>query len=89
MAFDGNQAIPYLLFGPRHRSETLRALPELKLVVLEPFCLFAYLLSGGFKPMNLLPAFLYPAVSRFERATLPLWRRAAALRVLLVLEKTA
>jgi len=31
---------------------------------------------------------LYPAVSKFERATLPLWRRVAALRVLLVLEKT-
>ncbi|MGC1414261.1 MAG: class I SAM-dependent methyltransferase [Candidatus Acidiferrum sp.] len=89
MAFDGNQAIPYLLFGPRHRAETLRSLPELKLVALEPFCLFTYLLSGGFKPVNLLPAFLYPAVSRFERATLPLWRRAAALRVFLVLEKTA
>jgi SAM-dependent methyltransferase len=86
-AFDGNQAIPYLLFGPGHRSSTLNSLPGLKLAALEPFCLFAYLLSGGFKPMNLLPSFLYPTVSKFERATLPLWRRLAALRVLLVLEK--
>jgi hypothetical protein len=38
--------------------------------------------------MNFLPAFIYPALSRFERATMPLWRRLAALRVLLVLEKT-
>jgi SAM-dependent methyltransferase len=89
LAFDGNQAIPYLLFGPKHRSSTLRSLPELKLAVLEPFCLFAYLLSGGFKPMNLLPEFLYPALSRLERATSPLWRRLAALRVLLVLEKVS
>jgi SAM-dependent methyltransferase len=88
MAFDGNQAIPYLLFGPRHRSETLNALPEFKLVTVEHFCLFAYLLSGGFKPMNLLPEFLYPFVSKVERATSPLWRRVAALRVLLVLEKS-
>ncbi len=88
MAFDGNQAIPYLLFGPRHRSSTLGSLPELKLLALEPFCLFAYLLSGGFKPMNLLPESLYPALSKFERATAPLWRRIAALRVLLVLEKS-
>jgi SAM-dependent methyltransferase len=87
LAFDGNQAIPYLLFGPRHRSSTLDALPELRLKALEPFCLFAYLFSGGFKPMNLLPESLYPALSRFERATSPLWRRVAALRVLLVLEK--
>lgn len=87
MAFDGNQAIPYLLFGPKHRAETLKLLPELNLLALEPFCLFAYLLSGGFKAMNLLPEFLYPAVSKLERATCPLWRRFAALRVLLVLEK--
>jgi SAM-dependent methyltransferase len=89
MAFDGNQAIPYLLFGPRHRASALEALPELKLLALETFCLFAYLLSGGFKPMNLLPEFLYPAVSKFERFTSPLWRRAAALRAVLVLEKNS
>ena len=87
-AFDGNQAIPYLLFGPRHRSSTLNSLPGLRLVVLEPFCLFAYLLSGGFKPMNFLPHSFYPAISKFERATSPLWRRLAALRALIVIEKT-
>jgi SAM-dependent methyltransferase len=87
MAFDGNQAIPYLLFGPKHRADTLDSLLALKLVALEPFCLFAYLLSGGFKPMNLLPEFLYGAVSKFERVTLPMWRRLAALRVAIVLEK--
>jgi SAM-dependent methyltransferase len=89
MAFDGNQAIPYLLFGNDHRAETLAALPGLNLVTLDRFCLFAYLLSGGFKPMNLLPEFLYPAVATFERMTSPLWRSLAALRVLLVLEKSA
>ena len=89
LAFDGNQAIPYLLFGPKYRSTTLGSLPELKLKALEPFCLFAYLLSGGFKPMSLLPEPLYPAMSKLERATSPLWRRIAALRVLVVLEKTA
>lgn len=88
-AFDGNQAIPYLLFGTQHRSRTIGALPGLAPLVIEPFCLFAYLLSMGFKPMNLLPGFLYPAVAKLERATLPLWRRFAALRVLLVLEKSS
>jgi hypothetical protein len=38
--------------------------------------------------MNLLPEPLYPAVSKIENATMPLWRRLAALRVLLVLEKS-
>ncbi len=87
-AFDGNPAIPYLLFGTRHRSQTLGSLPGFTPLAIEPFCLFAYLLSMGFKPMSLLPEFLYPAVSKIEKATLPLWRRFAALRVFLVLEKT-
>jgi hypothetical protein len=89
LAFDGNQTIPYLLFGPRRRSQTLQSLPQLKLVTVEPFCLFAYLLSGGFNHASLLPLSLYPLVSNFERLTLPLWRQLAALRVLLVLEKTS
>ena len=85
-ALEGNPAIPYLLFAPRYRSRTL-AFFSFSLLTAEPFCLFAYLLSGGFKPFNLLPELLYPLVSGFERATSPLWRRAAALRILLVLEK--
>ncbi len=71
-AFDGNQAIPSALTP----------------LVIEPFCLFAYLLSMGFKPVNLLPDALYPAVSKIEKLTMPLWRRFAALRVFLVLEKS-
>ncbi len=87
-AFDGNAAIPYLLFGPRNRSQTLGSLPGITPLVIEPFCLFAYLLSMGFKPMSLLPEFLYSAVSKIERTTLPLWSSWAALRVFLVLEKS-
>jgi SAM-dependent methyltransferase len=86
-AFDGNQAIPYLLFGPKRRPQVLASLPGFRVLALEPFCLFAYLLSGGFNHLSLLPEFLYPAISKFEHATSPLWRRIAALRVLLVLEK--
>jgi len=86
-AFEGNQAIPYLLFGPERLVQTLATLSEMKAVAIEPFCLFAYLLSFGFKPMNLLPVFLYPLVSKLEQRTLPLWRSVAALRVVVVLEK--
>lgn len=88
-ALEGNQAIPYLLFGPKAASLTLASLPKFTLMVREPFCLFAYLLSFGFKRVNLLPEFLYPLVSAIERATLPLWRPVAALRVLIVLERRA
>jgi SAM-dependent methyltransferase len=88
-AFDGNPAIPYLLFGARNRKSTLASFPQLMMLTIEPFCLFAYLLSFGFKRANLLPGFLYGAVSTLERRTLPLWRDLAALRVLLVLEKRA
>jgi len=86
-AFDGNQAVPYLLFGPRNRAKTLAFVPQLKLAMLDQFCLFAYLLSFGFKDVNLLPEFIYPDLAEFERLTLPLWRRIASLRALIVLEK--
>ena len=88
-ALDGNPAIPYLMFRPSNRQKTLAALPGLSCVMAEPFCLFAYLLSFGFKDVNLLPETLYPVTSALERFTLPLWRGLAALRVLLVLEKSA
>ena len=87
-AFDGNQAIPYLLFGRGHLSRTLGFLPGMNPLVIDTFCLFAYLLSFGFKPMRLLPESLYPAISKIERRTSPFWRRFAALRVLIVIEKS-
>lgn len=87
-AFDGNQAVPYLLFGPKQLERTMSSLPAMRPLVTETFSLFAYLLSLGFKPTNLLPEFLYPAISTLERTTSVVWRRLAALRVLIVIEKT-
>jgi SAM-dependent methyltransferase len=87
-AFDGNQAIPYLLFGRGAIAATLAVLPRFKLLAVEPFCLFAYLLSFGFKPVGLLPEAFYPLVSLLERMTLPLWSPLAALRVLIVIERS-
>ncbi|MFL5735010.1 MAG: class I SAM-dependent methyltransferase [Chloroflexia bacterium] len=88
LAFDGNAAIPYLLLtrGAGHLSQ---ALPELRLVRLEQFSLVTYLLSLGFKPANLLPPPLYPILYRAEEATRPAWSRWAALRALIVWEKSA
>lgn len=87
LAFEGNQAIPYQLFRRGRRERTLEMLPGLALRTAQPFCLFTYLLSGGFNHAKLLPDFLYSAVAGFERATLPVWRYFAALRVLLVLQR--
>jgi hypothetical protein len=54
-AFDGNQAVPYLLFGPTQLARTLAFLPSMAPLVIETFSLFTYLLSFGFKTMTLLP----------------------------------
>jgi SAM-dependent methyltransferase len=85
--FDGNGAIPYLLFASRHLSATRKALPGFDVTKVELFSLFGYMLTGGFKPFNLLPLSLYPAVMALEHWTLPLWRNIAALRAVIVLEK--
>lgn len=85
-AFDGNAAIPYLLVTAGLTMLQARV-PDLALRTVEPFCLFTYLLSLGFKPGSLLPARLYGPLYRLERASLPVWRSLAALRVLLIWEK--
>jgi hypothetical protein len=86
--FDGNSAIPYLLFNSRAITKTLAHVSSLKALVIEPFCLFAYLMSCGFKRACFLPEALYPFIAKFERVTVPLWRSWAALRVFIVLEKS-
>jgi len=85
-AFDGNATIPYLLIT-KGQERLHEAVPELKLVSVEPFSLFTYLLSLGFKKGNLLPGVIYPLVYQFEKATQPLWRKSAALRSLLIWER--
>jgi SAM-dependent methyltransferase len=84
--FDANSAQPYLIFD-RHWREVQAEIPNLSLVRTERFSLFAYLLSFGFKPINLLPERLYPTVRLVERATQPLWEPVAALRALIVVER--
>jgi SAM-dependent methyltransferase len=85
-AFDGNAAIPFLLIT-RGRSALEAEIPCLQLVRSEPFSLLTYLLSLGFKRASLLPRILYSPLVWLEDVTHPLWKRAAALRVLLIWEK--
>jgi len=57
--------------GRHHRSQTLWRAVRSYSAGDRTFLLFAYLLSMGFKPVNLLPDALYPAVSKIEKLTMP------------------
>jgi SAM-dependent methyltransferase len=84
--FEANGAQPFLVFQ-RHWQRVEPSVPSLRVRQIERFSLFAYLLSFGFKPLNLLPAPFYPVVSSMERLSQPLWEPLAALRALIVVEK--
>jgi hypothetical protein len=85
-AFDGNAAIPYTLLEQGQATLT-QQLPELRLKNIERFSSLTYLLSGGFKPMSLLPAALYSTLYHLEETTRPLWNSVLALRALILWEK--
>jgi SAM-dependent methyltransferase len=83
----GNQALPYLLFGP-DREKTLGHIPGLRLERLEPFGGITYLLSFGFKSISLAPGWAYPCLRGLERRASPGWKTWGALRALIVLAKS-
>lgn len=84
--FASNQAIPTLLFiKARARFET--AFPEFRLLECRGFALFAYPLSGGFRPWSLLPAFLAPAVLWLEKGIEGLLAQLMGFRMIVVIEK--
>ena len=70
-----------------HLLATRTALPGFDITKVELFSLPGYILSGGFKPYNLLPLPLYSMLMALEHLTLPLWGNVAALRAVIVLEK--
>lgn len=83
--FDANQAIPTLLFG-RYRDRMAALVPGLKLVRLERMSLFAYPLSGGFRPWRLIPQSMVGPLLGFERRIAPLLGPLMAFRLFAVLE---
>lgn len=86
--WDSNQAIPTLMFSRRAGIDQLRRLvPELKLVEVKWLSLFAYPLSGGFKPWSLWPHKLVPATLAVERLFTPVLGPILAFRLMIVLEK--
>jgi len=88
--FDGNQAIPTLLFKrEEHRIALSDAVPALRSVERRWLSLFAYPLSGGFKGWTLLPAGLVQALLRLEDKLMPFLGMWMAFRIVIVMEKRA
>jgi SAM-dependent methyltransferase len=85
-AFDGNQAIPTLLVG-RDRHRLMAEFPEFVIKEVQWLSLFAYPLSGGFKPWSLIPRSWVAPTLRLEELLRPVLGRMMAFRIFIVLER--
>ena len=81
-----NQAIPQLMLL-RYRMRWQALFPELRVRASERLGLFAYPLSGGFRPWSLLPAGAVPALLAIERGLAPLLGPLLAFRLFVVIER--
>lgn len=84
--YDGNQAIPTILFCQRH-EEFLQRYPELKINKVNYLSLFAYPLSGGYRNWSLLPISFLNLLLRLEDHLLKLVGRKMAFRLLVILDR--
>lgn len=87
-AFAANQALPTLLAG-RYRAAFHAAFPAFRMTHCHYLSLFAYPLSGGFKPWSLIPHALVAPVLWLEDRLAPLLGRLMGFRLLIVIEKRA
>lgn len=87
-AFAANQAIPTNLVG-RDRLRLAAAFPAFEVKRVRWLSLFAYPLSGGFKPWSLIPRALVGPVLALENMLSPLIGRIFGYRLLAVIEKAA
>lgn len=86
--FDSNQAIPTLLFKRQeHRISFAENFPEFTLVDRQWLSLFAYPMTGGFKPWSLLTAGMADTLVRTEDYLMPFIGPIMAFRLMVVLEK--
>ncbi len=86
--WDSNQAIPSLMFGSAEaRTKLEQLVPELRVVSVRWLSLFAYPLSGGFKPWCLWPSSLVSPMLRLEDALLPALGPLLGFRTFVVLER--
>ena len=84
--FDANQAIPTLLFN-RYRLPLAEQFPDLKIITLKYLDLFAYPLSGGFRPWCLIPSILIHNILKIEQFLIPVLGPLMAFRLCCVIEK--
>ena len=84
--FQGNQAIPTLIFE-RYKHRFTQDFPGLKFIKKERTDFIIYPLSGGFHNPSLCPLFLYSTLRYLEKILHPL-NRFLAFRLFVVLEKT-
>jgi SAM-dependent methyltransferase len=87
-AFAANQAIPTRLVG-RDSARFHAAFPAFKVIRRGWLSLFAYPLSGGFKPWSLIPHILVAPVLALENTLAPVLGRVMGFRLLIVIEKAA
>jgi SAM-dependent methyltransferase len=85
-AFEANQAIPTLLFSHR-KARFLAEFPALRLVESRRIALFAYALSGGYRPWSLIPASVVQPLLWFEHLVEPMLGWLMAFRMIVVIEK--
>jgi SAM-dependent methyltransferase len=83
--FEANQAFPTLL-ATRHRQRFAALFPRLDLARVEWLSLFAYPLSGGFRPWSAIPAGMVGELLRVEAALAPWLGRLLGFRMLMVIE---
>jgi SAM-dependent methyltransferase len=83
--FAANQAFPTLL-ATRHRHRFATMFPRLDLVRVDWLSLFAYPMSGGFRPWSAIPAGIVGNVLRLESTLAPWLGRLIGFRMLMVVE---
>ena len=84
--YSANQAIPTLLVT-RYSQRLALIFPDLRVRHVRWLSLFAYPLSGGFKPWSLIPSSLIGPVLRFEDVVSGIIGRLLGFKILIAIEK--
>lgn len=84
--YDGNQAIPTLLFL-RNRQRLEQEFRSLRVRTIEWLGLFVYPLSGGFRSWSMLPSRVVVPLLKVEEALLPFLGSFMAFRALVIVQR--
>jgi len=84
--FDANQAVPTLIFK-QYRKKLQEQFPDLKIITVSYLDLFAYPLSGGFRPWCLVPGRFVKPILKMEKMLISVMGPFMAFRLFCVVEK--